>query len=852
MAYMQIDNALADKMVENALLFCADRKFGGDKDQTLQALRQGHCDACEYLSYSLVRQIGEYLGKMDRTVKAVYVFKPDMAPLSPQVTSVTAGRRASGINLIAWVDRKSAALNALGGTLETALSAARRRLGCVKATPACRNLDIHLVEDRDVQEGRGFGAIVQGMYVRSIQVWTRIDTHELRRVEGRGERGRGYSDIFSTFNPELAPEEMLFEEALSIEHMPPAERASLEPRLQQEKVVLIRRLISDQLAYINIAKEWFSVEDLVEIRKKKIGYGKIGGKSAGLLLAAHILEHTADESLRSYLRIPESYYLGADLIYVFMSLNGLTHWNDQKYKSEEQIRADYARIVEEFQAGEFPPDILERLQGVLHQIGSRPLIVRSSSQLEDNFGTSFAGKYDSFFCPNQGTPAENLRQLTQAIARTYASTLKPDALLYRRSKGLQDYDERMAVLIQVVQGEPFGQYFLPQGAGVAFSRNLYRWDPQIRREEGFARLVWGLGTRAVDRTANDFPRLVALGHPQLQPDDSPEATRRYSQQYVDLIDLESNQLKSLPVHQVLRPAYPPLRYLAQIENEGFFSVLRSRASEADIPRLAITFSEFLRRTPFAARLSQILQLLEKHYHNAVDIEFTFQIPDARALQPEVLIALLQCRPQSQLQDAKVVRMPQELAREEILFSTHFMVPQGYLNDIRYVLFVDPQGYYQLPTASERLEMGRAVGRLNSLLSGKSYICVGPGRWGTYNPDLGVYVGYSDIFNSAALVELSGKGIGPAAEPSLGTHFFQDLMEAQIYPLAVLLDEPKTIFNQDFFYHTPNCLERFLPEDAAHFPSLKLIDVASYRPGFHLELVMDDEAGEAVAFLAKDK
>lgn len=851
MASVQLEQALADRMVDNALLFCADRKFGGDKDQTLQALRQGRCDACEYLSYSLVRQIGEYLGQMDRTVKAVYVFKPDTAPLSPQVTSVTAGRRASGINLIAWVDRKSAALNALRATLETALSTARRRIGCVKATPACRNLDIHMVEDRDVQEGRGYGAIVQGMYVRSIQVWTRIENHGLTRVEGRGERGRGYQDILSSFNPELAPEEMLFEEALAIEHMSPAQRSSLEPRLQQEKVVLIRRLISDQLAYINIAKEWFSIEDLVEIRKKKIGYGKIGGKAAGLLLAAHILEHTAEDSLRAGLCIPESYYLGSDLIYVFMSSNGLMHWNDQKYKSDEQIRSDYPRILEEFQAGEFPPDILEKLQDMLDKIGQRPLIVRSSSQLEDNFGTSFAGKYDSYFCPNQGTRPENLRQLTQAIARTYASTLKPDALLYRRSKGLQDYDERMAILVQVVQGEPFGHYFLPHGAGVAFSRNLYRWDPQIRREEGFARLVWGLGTRAVDRMANDFPRLVALEHPMLQPDDSPEAIRRYSQRYVDLIDLESNQFKTLPIHQVLRPNYSPLRYLVQVEQEGYFTCLRSRAAEADIPQMAITFNEFLRRTPFAARLGQILKLLEDHYHNAVDIEFTFQIPDPFAIKPEVVISLLQCRPQSRLEDAKVVRLPRELAREEILFSTHFMVPQGYTANIRHVLFVEPQGYYNLATANERLDLGRAIGRLNSLLGSKTYICVGPGRWGTYNPDLGVYVCYSDIFNSAALVELSGKGIGPAAEPSLGTHFFQDLMEAQIYPLAVLLDEPRTIFNQEFFYNTPNCLNQFLPEDAARFPCLKLIDVSAYQAGHHLELVMDDEAGEAVAFLGKD-
>ena len=180
-------------------------------------------------------------------------------------------------------------------------------------------------------------------------------------------------------------------------------------------------------------------------------------------------------------------------MYIFMAMNGLMHYNNQKYKPDDQIRAEYPQIREEFQAGGLPPEVRHKLEAMLATIGPYPVIVRSSSQLEDNFGTSFAGKYDSHFCPNQGTPEENLQALIRAIALTFASTFKPDALLYRRSRGLQDYDERMAILFQVVQGERFGRYFLPQGAGVAFSRNLYRWSPQIRREDGFARWFgdWG-------------------------------------------------------------------------------------------------------------------------------------------------------------------------------------------------------------------------------------------------------------------------------------------------------------------------------------------------------------------------
>ena len=858
MATVQMDQALADKMVEKAISFCADKKFTGDVEQTRQVLRKGRCDACEYLSYSLVRQVGEYLGNMDRTVKAVYAFKPDRAPLTQQDSNITAGRRASGINLIAWVDRKSAALSALGTTLETVLSESRRKIGCMNATPACCNFTMQMVDDKEVQEGRGYGAIVQSMYVRSIQVWARLEQAQISNLKqadelklaGLDERAALQDDVVS-FNPELAPEEAIFEQALAIERMPPNERGPLEHRLQEERVVLIRRLISDQLAYINIAKEWFTVDDLLQIRRRKIGYGKIGGKAAGLLLAARILSSLADDALKASLFIPESFYLGSDLIYVFMSANGLTHWNDQKYKPAEQIFEDYPRIKEEFQTGEFPPDILEKLLAMLDEIGPRPIIVRSSSQLEDNFGTSFAGKYDSYFCPNQGSRPENLRALTRAISLTFASTLKPDALLYRRSKGLQDYDERMAILVQAVQGEQFGRYFLPHGAGVAFSRNLYRWSPQIKREEGFTRMVWGLGTRAVERVGNDFPRLVALGHPTLQPDDLAEAIRHYSQQYVDLIDLEENKLKTLPIHSVLRPNYAPLRYLVEVEQEGFFTSLRVRLPEAEISRLAITFKEFLRRTAFAARLSSILRILEENYHGAVDLEYTFHIPNPDALHPDVVISLLQCRPQSHLQSGIGPCPPKEFPCEAVIFSTNFMVPQGYVKDIRFVLFVAPEAYFKLPTAEARNALGRIIGRLNAEMEGKSYICVGPGRWGTANTDLGVYICYSDIFNAAALVEISGHGIGPAPEPSLGTHFFQDLMEAQIFPLAIFLDRPDTNFQRDFFYDTPNCIAEFVTVNEAQAECLRLIEVAAYKPGQHLELVMDDEKGQAVAFLAPD-
>jgi len=664
------------------------------------------------------------------------------------------------------------------------------------------------------------------------------------------ERGAEDKEMLVSFNPELAPQSMLFEQAFAIEKMPPDERSLAEARLQEIKVVLIRTLISDQLAYVNIAKEWFTISDLSEIRKRKIGAGKIGGKAAGMLLAARILIEAGDDEIRRSLKIPESYFIGADMTYGFMGQNNLLHWADQKYKSEEQIRSEYARIQEEFLKGEIPADILESLRGLLELTERKPLIVRSSSLLEDNFGTSFAGKYESHFCPSQGNPQENLASLAQAIKRIYASILNPDALLYRRAKGLQDYDERMAILVQVVEGERYSRYYLPHASGVAFSRNLYRWSPQIRREDGFLRLVWGLGTRAVDRVGNDYPRLVALSHPLLHPQASAKDTRRYSQQYVDLIDMQDNIFKFLPITEVLEPRYPVLRYLAQVDQGGYLAPLRSLLLEANTDQLVLTFDELLRRTPLANRMKSMLKALEKHYHAPVDTEFTVRIVDPAALQPEIEICLLQCRPQSRLQESEV-RLPENIPQENIIFSTPRMAPRGQVPDIRYVLFVTPEGYFSLPGPAGRARLGQAISALNAALANKVFICVGPGRWGTSNPDLGIHIGYGDIYNTRALVELAGKGIGAAPEASFGTHFFQDLVESNIYPLAIYLDDAGVTFRREFFYETPNVVSSFLPESTSSPESLRLIDVSTYRPGHHLELVMDDEEGRTVAFLVPD-
>jgi len=423
-------------------------------------------------------------------------------------------------------------------------------------------------------------------------------------------------DVILPFNPELAPWDLLFAQGDEFESYPPEKRAKVQHHLQEIIVVLIKAMISDQLSFVGIAKEWFTIADLKEIRRRRIGRGKIGGKAAGLMLAWKILNSEEEESsepdseydgmdLRSHLAIPESYFIGADVFYDFLSLSRLHDTLNQKYKTREQIEADYPAIREAYIGGHFPDGVVDGLRELLEEVGDAPLIVRSSSLLEDNLGTSFAGKYDSFFCPNQGSPEENLEALTLAISQVYASVPSPVPILYRQHMGLVDYDERMAVLIQKVQGTQCCNFFFPTLGGVGFSLNPFRWNSRIRQEDGFLRLVWGLGTRAVERVANDYPRMVALSHPQLRPEAGADQIKRYSQHFIDLIDLADNQLKTLPVSEVLSIDYPSVRFLASVDKGDYLQPMFSQSRDMDPQKLVLTFETLLKDTALVPLMKAI-------------------------------------------------------------------------------------------------------------------------------------------------------------------------------------------------------------------------------------------------------
>jgi hypothetical protein len=621
--------------------------------------------------------------------------------------------------------------------------------------------------------------------------------------------------------------------------------------LREIIVVLIKAMVSDHLGFVGVAKEVFTISDLKMISERRLGRGKIGGKAAGMLLAWKLLQRAGAQSGIDPARIsiPDSHFIGCDVFYEVHELNDLFPFMNQKYKSRDDIIKEYPRLCEIYRQAKLPEYLVDQLRVLLAETGKVPLIFRSSSLLEDSFTTAFARKYESILLANQGTLEENLAAAQDAILMIYAATLNPAALIYRQQMGLVDFDERMAILIQKVEGQPFGRYFFPAVAGVGFSRNPLRWSPQIRREDGLLRLVCGLGTRAVERVDYDYPRMVALSHPHLRPEASITELRRYSQHLIDVLDLEECTVKTLPIGDVIGPTYPALRLLAAQDDGQALQPFIQRPTNVDPSRLVFTLDPLAQHKAFTDMMRNVLAYLQKCYQRPVDIEFAVEIMQTWP-EVEFRLRLLQCRPLSQHEAEMTRHMPKGLADADKLFSANRQVPEGLLERIRYIVYVKPEAYYQIPDLPTRFEIGRSIGRINQRLKGEEFILMGPGRWGTSNVQLGVKVNHADIYNTRALIEVDFLKNGSSPEMAYGTHFFQDLVEARIFPLALFPHEEGVIFNRQFFANAPNCLPELLPDDARLAFAITIIDVPAVSEGRLLEIIMDTDQDKALAYFKR--
>ncbi len=631
-------------------------------------------------------------------------------------------------------------------------------------------------------------------------------------------------------------------------HLAPHMLELSKPREKNFKVSLIRRLLTDQSDFLHIAKNHIKIDSFFALMQHIIypagSHGQLGGKSSGLFLADHILKEieNSDQSAGK-IKVPKTWYLTSDGLLSFMSYNNLEEVMEQKYKDIAQVRQEYPYVVHVFKNALFPPEMLKGITMALDDFGEVPLVVRSSSLLEDRVGSVFAGKYKSLFIANQGDKETRLMALLDAIAEVYASTFGPDPIEYRAEYGLLDYREEMGIMIQEVVGKKTGNYFFPAFAGVAFSHNDFRWSSRIKSEDGLIRLVPGLGTRAVDRLSDDYPMLISPGQPDLKVNVTIDEIVRYSPKYMDVINLTSGQFETIEVELLLKRygrEYPAISRVVSILKQDFIQPARPLGMNFNDDCFVVNFEGLIKRTQFVQEVKNMLDILKEKYQHPVDIEFAHDGQD---------FYLLQCRSQSSGLNYKPADIPANLPAEDVVFTALKHIPNGAISNITHVVYVDPIQYGQISKHEELIQVGHAIGRLNAILPKKQFILMGPGRWGSRGDiKLGVSVTYSEIKNTAMLIEIARKTNDYVPDLSFGTHFFQDLVEANIKYLPLYPDDRGIHFNEEFFLQTPNALESLLPDMKHLAKVIKVIDLPSTCNQRVLEVLMNSERSMAVARL----
>ncbi|MCF7838754.1 MAG: PEP/pyruvate-binding domain-containing protein [Candidatus Marinimicrobia bacterium] len=597
---------------------------------------------------------------------------------------------------------------------------------------------------------------------------------------------------------------------------------------------LVRLIISRDDGMQRLIGQYLSLQDVLDIRKRMIGTGLIGGKAVGMLVARAILRQAAPR-LGALLEEHDSFFIGSDVFYTYLVTNGVW-WVRQTQRDPARFLEGAELARRRILTGTFPAHIVEQMEEMLDYFGQSPFIVRSSSLLEDNYGNSFAGKYDSVFCANQGPRERRLQDFLAAVRTIYASSMSERALQYRAQRDMLDRDEQMALLVMRVSGAASGHRFYPHAAGVGFSFNPYAWDPAIAPEAGVVRLVFGLGTRAVDRADDDYTRIVALNAPEKRPEHNFETVAQYAQRRVDVLDLEANQLVSTAFDDLLAEAAPQaLSWCA--------SPARVRGEPA--PRI-LTFDGLLRETDFVGDLREALAQLETAYNYPVDIEFTLNAVEEGGYK----LNLLQCRP-LQVQGTGALELPAVTAPVErrVIEAHGAVIGQSRYETIGRIVYVAPEAYGQL-AVQERHGVARLLGRLNRVWPRDDAVRImllGPGRWGTSSPSLGIPVQFAEISRVHVLVELVTMHETLVPDVSLGTHFLNELVEMNLLYLALAPREERNRFQSDFFMEQPNTLTDWLPDAGAYESLVRVLDCRPEVLGAPLRLNADARQQRVVCF-----
>ncbi len=552
----------------------------------------------------------------------------------------------------------------------------------------------------------------------------------------------------------------------------------------------------------------FDAESIYAERGWLLGGGPVGGKAKGLAFAFYALQDTPLQEAVSL--PPATFVVGAEIFQDFIHDNGLK-W--------VFLEPDNTRIELAFSKGILRDSFRRDLQKALELLGERPLAIRSSSLLEDSVQLSFAGKYDTCFSANIGGLDRRALELEDGIRSVWASLFNPAPRAYRKKHGYRDEDEAMAVLIQPIMGKPHGHLYYPELAGAAFSKVYRRPTPRVRKEDGLMRLCFGLGTRTVDRAK---ARVFYLTNPNLRPEgNQPGEIAQASQVEFDYIDRNFGSFMTADLKQFLPyilKHHKSVHSFVEIYTDNLLYWAGSSLKRFSRP--IFSFSALPVRHPYLFEIMRsLLTHLETTLEIPVDLEFTYDT-ESREL------SLVQMRPLAAYAEMAQVTVP-EVADEKLLLRGNRMVSNGVLEEAEHLVYVDPDLY---GTDATFYEVAREVGRVNNLLSGTKYILVGPGRWGSTNPDLGVPVKYNEICHCGCLVEVGIKESNFTPELSYGTHFFLDLDVDGVLYLPVFAGESGNTYNKAWFDTTPY--------DKGHHPAVRV-----YHGKFSVYMDGDSEIGQ---------
>lgn len=552
-----------------------------------------------------------------------------------------------------------------------------------------------------------------------------------------------------------------------------------------------------------LIKANFKPEDYFRIRGRMIGTGMIGGKACGMLLARKLIENRRPD-LYEKLEPHDSYYIGSDVFYAYIVHNDF--WD---IRVRQRTKEEYFSLAEEFakclRTGEFSEHEREQFRRLLDYYGQNPIIVRSSSILEDGFGNAFAGKYESVFCANSGTLEERLQDFEEAVRTVYASTMSTSALDYRLRRGLAGRDEQMALLVQRVSGSRYENFFMPCAAGVGYSYSPYRFLEKIDPKAGMLRLVMGLGTGAVDRTQGSYPRLVSLDMPRVTAATNSSQKHQFSQRKVDLI----NTVSGLVEHRELSDVEEKIPlYIKQVLLEHDYeaeAAFRDRGQRREI--LFISCEGLVKKQELMDMMRDCMAVIQEAYQYPVDIEYTINV----SKEGEYVVNLLQCRPLQIAIDNETVEIPDMIEEEVFLNLEHASMGLSCKMKLDYIVKVNPIAYYQMEHHSKS-KIAQAIGAINWKFRNqkKHIMLLVPGRIGTSSPELGVPTTFSDISEFDVICEVSNSEAGYMPELSYGSHIFQDLVEAGILYGAVFENEKTKKYKPELIAQLPNLLMEYYP------------------------------------------